>query len=68
MTPTALLTRPAVIHAAVARESEADLAGDASPSSAGPLASRWSDGPATVEELVARDIEAFSARVRGRAR
>lgn len=32
------------------------------------LRSRHSDGPATVEELVARDIEAFSARRVLRAR
>ena len=62
MTATALLTRPAAQLHAGARPDLHAL--PAVPAAADTLRSRWSARPATVEELVARDIEAFTQRRR----
>ena len=65
MTATALLTRPAAqLHAGAHPDLHALPSLPAVPAAADTLRSRWSARPATVEELVARDIEAFTQRRR----
>lgn len=80
MAATALLNRPvATTPVSVPRVARPDLravpthtapvvAALPAPEADGALQSRWSGRPATVEELVARDIEAFSQRRRRAAR
>ncbi|PFG35992.1 hypothetical protein ATL41_0693 [Flavimobilis soli] len=77
MAATALLTRPAATtHVDVLSVARPALRAVPTPTVASSPAlegddalwSRWSGRPATVEELVARDIEAFSQRRRRAAR